>query len=827
MNPTKKTLLLIFAVCFNLFMLSSSMAQVSPTLGVGLSELTMKKGTIDVEVLTEIIIEKQKELKKEALKRFLFDRFPAGNFATKYYIQNCIYTLMNEKNPQVIKKEIMELTTNYSIALGLAVVYDCNSLDYDLQDPAIRKLLTQINSDIKEGCKINKFFQLSDTISGSLDYKLLVDIVSLSLSNSEKIRNKGFYKNSINYMQGRQYFYLTRNSPSMRENLKNLGDKITAQIDKYILNYDIIQEFYTRYKGTKSRDIKDALLKDYNNEILALYSNSSFSEVLLRLSPDKKLNPAFLTYSIDIESYNIKKKQNDNFSSLKTNLTQLIDLLKQLNQNNIKLNVAADLIKHENFALKEDSLINPKEIQKKLQNSTLSALQNDNLQTQITYYNDNKAVNLDLQKKIYESKNNITAISKFTLKTPSLLDNKNLDNIEYLQKFLNDLEDKSVNYTADEITIAENKVKADLTVIFQQDDFLHLYLRFLLNNLLNKQDLILGLDLKTQEGLGITKEYSESVSSFYAKLETIANKNSVTIADINYIEKQIIPQFLKFSILAEKSDITKTITNLRILNNLLKLKIINDANSDGGFEYNAKLNNIFTFISNLDKLNKVETYQSVISLIQENNENVAKCLPTRFQPIYTLFINGIKKYTLLNTNEQYIEVDVVSFLNDLQLYYNKENKSWFSLYFTLGISENFFPKSLTLPGSTKPIDNIGFASEKLGLQFTCYSFGKDRQFKNMVKDKVYTNNKNPFINKIYCIVYASGLLYTLANTTTNENFDFPHLGIGGGLRFYNALDFNISYALPFIDGQKFGKNGFFSIGLDIPLGEYLERLGKK
>ena len=92
---------------------------------------------------------------------------------------------------------------------------------------------------------------------------------------------------------------------------------------------------------------------------------------------------------------------------------------------------------------------------------------------------------------------------------------------------------------------------------------------------------------------------------------------------------------------------------------------------------------------------------------------------------------------------------------------------------------------------------------------------------------IYLNKKAPFINELYAIVYGSGLLYTLANTTTNENFDFPHVGAGVGMRFYNALDVNLIIGFPFVKNYNFGDNAFYGIGLDIPLGEYLEKLGSK
>ena len=77
------------------------------------------------------------------------------------------------------------------------------------------------------------------------------------------------------------------------------------------------------------------------------------------------------------------------------------------------------------------------------------------------------------------------------------------------------------------------------------------------------------------------------------------------------------------------------------------------------------------------------------------------------------------------------------------------------------------------------------------------------------------------------MIYGSGLLYSLANTSTNENFDFTHVGIGTGLRFYNSLDVNFTLGFPFVQDRDFGSDVFVGFGFDIPLGEYLEKIGGK
>ena len=135
---------------------------------------------------------------------------------------------------------------------------------------------------------------------------------------------------------------------------------------------------------------------------------------------------------------------------------------------------------------------------------------------------------------------------------------------------------------------------------------------------------------------------------------------------------------------------------------------------------------------------------------------------------------------------------------------------------------------MQLPGSEDAISSVGFASEKLGVKFRLRKFDDFVGFDNVVKNDLNLNKKNPFVNEIYAIAYGSGLLYSLADTTTKKNFDYPHVGFGAGLRFFNSLDFNISMGIPFIDGKPFSLHDrFLSIGLDIPLSEYLEKIAKK
>ena len=168
----------------------------------------MNKGTIDVQVLTEIIMEKQRELKQEALKRFMFKMFPETNYTTKFYVQNCLNILLNEKNPQVIEKEILELTTNYALALGVTqaliksendIFKDLNNeylklkdtLDFDLEIEKLKKLKIRDEKRAELKIKINKYTnELNNLLAKNKDIIHQETEIELSQDLEEKKRRR-------------------------------------------------------------------------------------------------------------------------------------------------------------------------------------------------------------------------------------------------------------------------------------------------------------------------------------------------------------------------------------------------------------------------------------------------------------------------------------------------------------------------------------------------------------------------------------------------------------------------------------------------------------
>jgi hypothetical protein len=180
--------------------------------------------------------------------------------------------------------------------------------------------------------------------------------------------------------------------------------------------------------------------------------------------------------------------------------------------------------------------------------------------------------------------------------------------------------------------------------------------------------------------------------------------------------------------------------------------------------------------------------------------------------------------------------------------YANRQSSIFSLYFSIGVNQsitsNFTYQSL-LPDSTgfdiDTLKSVAFVSEKIGFKVKIvdfkwrrsFSVGETYQTRLFKKDRTvrkFMSNK-PLVSDIYFVTYASGLLYKVANLTTEEEFNDPIAGVGLGVSFFNSLDLNLGYNWPlqsdndFFDSFK--KNGLLTIGFDIKITEYLSALGKK
>lgn len=929
-----KTMMKRITIFFMLFLYSVSNCQLNPTLGMGLETLTFNKGTIDVQVLTAIIMEKQKELKKEALKRFMFKMFPDTNYTTRFYVQNSLNILLNEKNPQVIEKEILELTTNYAIALGVTKFYissgntvskvnletisenkrtaqtvaskventnskwvkflkannnggknetssatEVVSFDYkhfDLLFSNGNNKLNDMGFYYKKFERLNKKFNQSltdkkyyrarrelknrdkqldiiktiahkynikntvendnptNTTDVILNFGQSLDLVSLALSQNEELKKKGFFKNKIDYREEQPFFI---NKVEDEKRVKDISSKITSYVD----NYDIIKTFLSEVRVGKGANINEVLTKNYleqldTNEINnfikkhenSLSKNTMYDfeklRLLLSIKKDIQILESFNLIAVDNESITLEQAK-----SLKGKI-----IADDINLGKIIKDIDTNIASYNNIFSTETKL-----------NKNETVLEKMHVNLQIIPTNDSKS---DIDNiKTWEKE--IAAFGKTE-------ESGNLQRIQLNQKKIDSTNGKMFKITAETASFIKSRKKNKETIynnlkvsiiiidkeitetnknIAKTNVFFNLYINDLITKIENAE---VSISNEKDTDKEVKENLIKTIPVLYEKLQSLKRDKDYSLSDISFLENIVLKEIILLKTLNKEKNSTyydNLIVGLKNLAPLLKIKLL--TKKELPIKYDENFLSLFEFIGNLGKLDKAETYSSVIDLIRDNSSEVIDELPSgMFKDSYKIFINGVKKYTLINAKQEYVEVDVVSFLNDLQQYYDRNNPSKFSLYLTLGLNQNFFLKKFQFPNdenaemegrAPEEISTIGFASEKLGIKFKILDFKRFRGYENVIKSDVYLNKRAPFFNEWYVSLYGSGLLYSLANTSTNRNFNFAHIGLATGLRFYNSLDFNVLIGVPFVKNTKFGYGTFIGLGLDIPLGEYLEKLGRK
>jgi hypothetical protein len=96
----------------------------APSLSIGTNEVLFAKGVLDTELIGEIITEKQTEIKKEFAKRIILNKhISEGPFLTYSYAENVLSTLLDHQEKGVMKKSLLELSTELALVLGVTEGY--------------------------------------------------------------------------------------------------------------------------------------------------------------------------------------------------------------------------------------------------------------------------------------------------------------------------------------------------------------------------------------------------------------------------------------------------------------------------------------------------------------------------------------------------------------------------------------------------------------------------------------------------------------------------------------------------------------------------------
>lgn len=164
-----------------------------------------------------------------------------------------------------------------------------------------------------------------------------------------------------------------------------------------------------------------------------------------------------------------------------------------------------------------------------------------------------------------------------------------------------------------------------------------------------------------------------------------------------------------------------------------------------------------------------------------------------------------------------------------------ERTRYVEAYLNIGVNYSGFLYSNQLQqnadGTSGALTGMTFASEKIGIKYKIINRQYTRSFKPGVVYRYYGKDwswKRPqpqgLLDDVFLDIHTGGLLYNVVNLTTEENFSFPFVGGGLGVRSFNGLTFSGSLNAPFT-GHTFRKeNLFVMFSVDVPIIDYIRAL---
>jgi hypothetical protein len=800
-----------------------SQGEEPPTLSMGLDHLVFGKGVIDVELLSDIIANKQDELKREFIKRNLV-KLVGNNFTYYNYTLNTLELILKEKNKKVITREMLEYTSNLALVYGLSELYielTLKSKTTTAGEDVLDKVLTRFNVNkeelkIEEGYifklehfKDNRFRNKNGSATDFYFPNVLIDLVFDICRNNYAIQNRGFFLQALNIINNEydslnQYRlfdkFLKQNDKEMHGQLDLLRKDIENKMISFFEYYEIFKES-DFMKGTVFNDFLN-MYKGIIQDKFAPETKNVLNEIIYKLNEVEKRRSVAAE---EMRKITEQLKETDILKSLKIFYTKLPDIdTAVLVDNKLMLGTSqvtdVKQIKEYIANLDETKLVNNFGTLQLLTNSLTSILPKIN------------GADKQLQKELEALNEIVNLKSRYY-------------GFEY-ELTQSSAEKAKLDSQKNEIASKLEMYKASRDVIFK---------------------LALGEIRKVLLNLQLSKEKdtSNTISKIYKVVTALENPNrkGQDISFANYILDSLNTSIIEHlgpydpavngllsinSVNTISTNASNNISKLITQFELIAYKIKYDAFVKfgekgipklGGFEKEVHLNtnNFIDFITQLNELDKASTYDYLFKSLVDAGVIFKDIKGAK---AFNNLINNIKKYVITDDTNNEIEFDVEGLIVLLYDIYGDQKNSPISLYFGIGLNTAFqVEKALNLEDDT--VSTLSFASEKIGLKL------KICDFKRIYADQQRLSK--PLISDWYTFAYGSGLLYNLVNVKSSKNFNATIIGFGTGLSFYNFLDFNISTGIPLMNDNETSNwcYRFFNVGFDIKISEYLSEVAKK
>ena len=300
-----------------------------PTLSLVGGSPVLGKGTINTEVLTEIIQQKQEEVKKMVFRNTIVKGFNNSNytdalknFTTYHYMYNLMDIMTSGKNKTVITKSITESTSEFAYVFGFAL-YIQRDLALTTKTKTIGTFTLRDN--FIKAAKVKHIsygtLEITDSVK---DFNVIMDLCYDIILKDASLQKAFKFKDDLNdddfktwYNSDNAYLVDSSNADGIRKaELANLRIEVTARLNDLKKLAKVGDDILASLNNLKSSpDIK---LQDKANEILSSLSDLSGADIVSRLNelqssfsgiltPDQNKAISKVVSSIDTNYDNFKE----------------------------------------------------------------------------------------------------------------------------------------------------------------------------------------------------------------------------------------------------------------------------------------------------------------------------------------------------------------------------------------------------------------------------------------------------------------------------------------------------------------------------------------
>lgn len=820
-------LFFLFAVC------RAQDLHEAPTLQIGLGGIGFSKGSLDAQLVAEIIAEKQKELKTALIKNMLLRTIGVENGLFYTYIDNTIDIIATEKNDDTRTKNLIENTVNLSFVVGYADYY-------------MRTLPKQSPETHRFRLLANAYGIDSNLVGGG---KGLADIARIDYGrqNEKQISAPpGVAKQLRNAFVG-VVIDLFAEVVRQNDQLKQLGLMRTNFLQTSTSNSYLELDADTLQEIRKELSAYPGLLDDY------LWVDQM---IRFRPAPGNEKPPGYSKEEKAVSCQGKKFRQNEILV-----IRGIFGQMKEAVRKQTAVDSCSVLVFQQYldrisgaFAALDSSLRDNEEIleiyaychneNKKVNAQQLLALQLDSLYKTVLGFNPEVVVK-DTSIITPNTRNAAAQMVKYAqlfykmhllngyFAKRSLADSVFADARENLDLYLTyfglikTIAAKGTN-TGTVLTALEKAYpdcgNAGVTLDSLQKTYAQM------------------MDEVMKTGKLLESDYQDirKINGFFDKMQFVALNRYEYLSQY---EKEIRPAIDRLGVYSTRGiQLNKEMyAYIMCIGDAVK-KDLDKLHINVGLSFMS----LFTRLNEFDRTGTYDQYMNLLSDAGDlfSDESMRHSINQIIS-----FVRSYLKFTKDGSNTV-ITLDAEGFITSIQkMRYDRFRPLDF--HFTVGANSTSFRSLLTVNDSVS-LRNYSYIGEKIGVKLKLWDWAYTHSFPRGADFSYYrwgyyhwwqlvplpirteyvrtVPPNEPVVSNVHLLAYGSGILYNLVNTGTTKDFNYPLAGAGLGFTFFNGLDINFTMGKPILPAQRvFSKTVpyYFNLGFDIQFVEYIDRVNRK